>query len=76
MVVGKFCVCAKIYNFAGGVQKTEFGKEVHSEPINVGKLYKAATICLWTAYQCAQARCMSSMNAGSSLRLLVASTMT
>ena len=32
---------------------------VHSESITVGKLYKATTICLWTAYQCAQTQCIS-----------------
>ena len=39
-------------------------------------LRKAATLCLWTAYQCAQTLCMSYMDGGSTLRWLSALTMT
>ena len=39
------------------------------------KLFKAATLCLWTKDQCAQTLYMLYMNAGSSLRWLSASTM-
>ncbi len=69
LVIEKVCVCAKIFDFAGGVQKTEFGTQsiLHSESIAVGKLCKAATISLWTLYQCAQTL---------HICLLLASTMT
>ncbi len=38
-------------------------------------LCKAATVCPWTAYQCAQTLCISNMDEGSSLRWRSASTM-
>ena len=43
-------------------------------PVVWVKLSKAPTVCPWTAYQCAQTHCMSSVDMGSCLRLLSASS--